>query len=303
MKSSVDHISGEIFFSLMKSDFQLEFENEINPLNTFLKSDVNSEDQKVHNSQTLVNIQNIRHMNSILYDSGNNLDSDTLEQLINSASQNALYEAYSLASKTTEDMTQLQKMSDVQTMQFLLSYCSILKDEMNFNSELLDKDTVANNLRKLQAKKLRDIQIFSRHLKVETQGKVFLNMIAPESTQWKRCGKAVRENLSLPRLQSMECSDIKILNVFKIEHKLLAKKLQSFTNNNSENIKVKGLFCPLSEADIYGFSAFGLFAQHCENKDDKERDPIFPDLFQLPWFCTELSGSTEPIRVGIYVHI
>jgi virulence-associated protein VapD len=302
MKSSVDHVSGEIFFSLMKSDFQLEFENEINPLNTFLKSDVNSEDQKVHNNKTLVNLKNIRYMNSLIYDSGNNLDSDTLEQLIISATQNALFEANSLSSKTVEDMVQFQKISDVQTMQLLLLYCSTLKDEMNLNIELLDRDTKANNLRKLQAKKLRDIQIFSRHLKVETQGKVYLNMIASESTQWKRCGKAVKENVSISRLQSMECSDIKILNVFKIEHKLLAKGMQSFTDNHSDNIKVKGLFCSLSETDIYGFSAFGLSSQHCENGDG-ERDPIFPTLFQLPWFCTELSGSTEPIRVGMYIFI
>lgn len=279
----------------MKSDFQLEFENEINPLNTFLKSDVNNEDQKVHNSKTLVNLKKIRYMNSLIYDSGNNLDSDTLEQLIISATQSIFSEANSLSSKTVEDMVQFQKISDVRTMQLLLMYCSTLKDEMNLNIELSDRDTKANNLRKLQAKKLRDIQIFSRHLKVETQGKVYLNMIASESTQWKRCCKAVKENLSPSRLQSTECSDIKILNVFKIEHKLLAKGMKSFTDDNSETVKIKGLFCSLSETDIYGFSAFGLSSQHCENG---ESDPIFPTLFQLPWFCTELSGSLEPIRVG-----
>lgn len=59
---------------------------------------------------------------------------------------------------------------------------------------------------------------------------------------------------------------------------------------------MKGLFVSLRKNELYGFCAFGLHAQ----KHTKERmipnikqSSTLPGLFQLPWFCPELSTSNE----------
>ena len=64
--------------------------------------------------------------------------------------------------------------------------------------------------------------------------------------------------------------------------------------------KVKGLFCSLSKNYIYGFSAYGLYTQATNTKNDVNDGEFIssslPDIFQLPWFSSELSGKIEAVR-------
>ena len=67
--------------------------------------------------------------------------------------------------------------------------------------------------------------------------------------------------------------------------------------------KVKGLFCSLSRNCIYSFCVYGLHTQanivKCDNMNNVESNANFlADIFHLPWFSSELSGSTEVIRVS-----
>ena len=67
--------------------------------------------------------------------------------------------------------------------------------------------------------------------------------------------------------------------------------------------KVKGLFCSLSRNSIYSFCVYGLHTQanivKSDNMNNVESNANFlPDIFHLPWFSSELSGSTEVIRVS-----
>ena len=53
--------------------------------------------------------------------------------------------------------------------------------------------------------------------------------------------------------------------------------------------------------EMYGFIAYGLHSQQLSRSvvaSEEEQQVILPGLFQLPWFCAELSGSSDPIRVG-----
>ena len=66
--------------------------------------------------------------------------------------------------------------------------------------------------------------------------------------------------------------------------------------------KVKGLFCSLSRNSIYSFCVYGLHVQANIVKSDNANNIEFnasflADIFHLPWFSSELSGSTEVIRV------
>ena len=117
----------------------------------------------------------------------------------------------------------------------------------------------------------------------------------PPPRQAKRCSKAVRENISKAKLQQQGYVDIKILNVFKLEHAFLSKKLQRANERAVGNVKIKGLFVPLPKNGLYGFCAYGLYAQGI---GPNPSPATLPGIFHLPWFCTELSGSSEPIRAS-----
>lgn len=87
----------------------------------------------------------------------------------------------------------------------------------------------------------------------------------------------------------------KTLNYFT----LYLKRASRFS---AENAVVKGLFISLPRNEMYGFLAYGLHSQQLFRSsgayEEDSQPQILPGLFQLPWFCAELSGSSEPIRVG-----
>ena len=86
-----------------------------------------------------------------------------------------------------------------------------------------------------------------------------------------------------------------------IQHLLLipATILQRAANQITTNGKVKGLFCLLPRNGVFGFSAYGLYSQDLGNDLVQESSASdLRDLFQLPWFSAELSGSSEAVRVG-----
>lgn len=76
------------------------------------------------------------------------------------------------------------------------------------------------------------------------------------------------------------------------------KRAARFT---AENAVVKGLFVSLPRNEMCGFVAYGLHSQQfsqSQGASGGDSQPlVLPGLFQLPWFCAELSGSSEPIRV------
>lgn len=59
---------------------------------------------------------------------------------------------------------------------------------------------------------------------------------------------------------------------------------------------MKGLFVFLRKDELYGFCAYGLHAQKHNKKrmiPNIKQSSTLPGLFQLPWFCAELSTSNE----------
>ena len=72
---------------------------------------------------------------------------------------------------------------------------------------------------------MRDIRVFAHHAQYETKDRVVVSVLDEESSQFKRCKKAVRDNLSA-NLYHRGYSDVNVLNVLKIEHKAISAQLQ-----------------------------------------------------------------------------
>lgn len=295
-----EFISGEVFFrSAKQTSFikQLLQDKELANLHSFLGFDANTALQLSQSKKFLDSLKNIRRLNKAAYDTAIAHDTEHISQFFDSTCKLAREEAVYVLGRTREELLQFQQAADAQIMQLVLHYFAILKDELNSTRERLDKDIVEFQIMKQQAKRLRDVQIFSRHLRMETQGKVSIEIIDMDSPQAKRCAKAVRENMNRTKLQEMGYMDVKILNVFKLEHSLLSRKLQQANEKTSGAVKIKGLFCSLPKNGLCSFCAYGLYAQGF-GAGIAYQPPPLPSIFHLPWFCTELSGSSEPIRAN-----
>lgn len=195
-------VSGEIYYQAKLSKcLDLCLEENLKSLHTFLGSDVDSRIQKSQSRTALDRLKSIRRLNSTVYDKALAHDSITLQHYFDATCRSALHEATYHGGRMTAEVAQLQESADTKLMQCILQYFSILKDEMNSTRERLDEHSVNCCRKRHQAKRLRDIQIFSRHLEIETQGAVSCDLIPCGTSQWTRCGKAIKDNLSISRLQ------------------------------------------------------------------------------------------------------
>lgn len=202
MANSLEFVSGETFFrSKPSACCKLGLDPKLKSLNDFLELDSSKSHQKSQGRINLERLKKIIQLNSNFYDLSIAHDSVIIDQYLDSSCKCALNEATSSRQKIEEEMRRLQESTDSKVMVRVLEYFAILKEEMNSTRNSLKISSIECNQKKHQAKRLRDIQIFSRHLSIETQGAVSFETIPLGSIQWKRCQKAVKDNLHTSRLR------------------------------------------------------------------------------------------------------
>ena len=106
---------------------------------------------------------------------------------------------------------------------------------------------------------LRDVKMFAHKLYYETKGKVQITSLSESSSQFKRCSKAVKDNMSLSLLVS-GYSDVNVKHVLKVEHSVLSQHMQKAATQ-VEDGKVKGLFCVLPPGGLEAMCVYGLHTQ------------------------------------------
>ena len=199
MATATEYVSGELFFrsAQQRTTFlknvtdKHEKEKELSNLLSFLQFDANTALQLSQSKKFLDSLKNIRRLNKAAYDAAVTHDVDHLVAFLEAACQVARDDARYTLGKTHEELIHHQQTADAQIMHLVLQYFAILRDELNSTRERLDKDAVEFHIMKQQAKRLRDVQIFSRHLRMETQGKVCLEVIDVDSPQVRN---GMREN-------------------------------------------------------------------------------------------------------------
>ena len=194
-------ISGEIFYrSKSLSESSLRLDSKLRELDEFLGADNSSQSQRSLSKHTSKILRNIRKVDTTVYDLSNNHDSCVMHQLLDSSCDRVQKEVHRSGERLAEEIRNLAGTIDAQLMGRTLEYLSMCKEEMGCIREKLNENSIECNRRKHEAKRLRDLHIFSKHLEIETQGCVSFSAVALDSSQWERCGKAVQENVSSPRM-------------------------------------------------------------------------------------------------------
>lgn len=151
--------------------------------------------------KALMDLRRVRIFNSGVCEPSVAQDSLTLQLFLQSFRNCALDEAQLSSLKMMEDIRFLQISMDENLMASVLDYFSVLQHEMNATREKAILNSADCSRRKREAKRLRDVIIFSRHMQIETQGAVTLTSIQTDTSKWARCQEAVAENLNIPGME------------------------------------------------------------------------------------------------------
>lgn len=132
--------------------------------------------------------------------------------------------------RITSHLLEQQSRFDADVLQLVLQYYAIIQHEIATSRTKLLQENSEKDLLCKQAAILRDIRLFAYHLMVESRGKLGFTLLSPESQQFVRCVKAVMDNINNGVFQMANAdalrTQIKVLNVFKLQNSFLSGKLQ-----------------------------------------------------------------------------
>ena len=107
-------------------------------------------------------------------------------------------------------MDRLQQSSDAYAAQLVMQYFSLMKMELEENRKSLYAAALEAKMLKKQARVRRDVMMFSHYMKYETKERIRILRLENDSSQFKRCRKAVNDSLS-PLLERKGYVDARVL--------------------------------------------------------------------------------------------
>ncbi|KAF4044299.1 hypothetical protein GN244_ATG03388 [Phytophthora infestans] len=116
---------------------------------------------------------------------------------------------------------------------------------------------------------------FALQLESETSGQVRMWRLPVSDPQRKRCVKAATENIK-KRFFSSPGQPLEVLEVYKIDNRVLLSNFQRFTDSLSKtnsDIKIKGLFCNLPADSVERCVVYGMHTAKEENGEIRFLDP------------------------------
>ena len=301
-RSSEAIVSGELYYRSGYADKALATSTSAE-FRDFLASDSNSDVQAEKFSYQLESLKKLEGLAT-----SNFRHAAALEKALCTNGIESLVKSYVSTMKCSQNrilaaMERLQTSHDASMMQLTLQYFDILKGALEENRKSLYAAAKEAELLKSQAKVLHDIDLFALYLHYETKRKISLQILEGDSSQFRRCKKAIKDSVG-PNLSKMGYRDTKVLAVLKLEHTLISNQLQRSAGSIDEG-KVKGLFCVIPKGGLYSFISFGMHAQTSLSSNSegsisssgkrsvamKNIDEGLPNLFQVSWIWAECEDN------------
>ena len=251
--------SGELYFQ----KYDLEFTGCDDLMNS-LRIDCQDNLQVEYVADRLKSLRELRLLSRKIHSRILRSDLESSSDLTLEVKSGLLDELSSVIQKYEVSLRKEQNKMDAGLLHWTLQYFALLKDNILRTRARLQGDAKFSKIGTRQAKMKRDLKLYAHSLDIETKGAVKLNLVAQDSSQYKRCCKAVTDSLGSSFQRKMPgFESVKVLNVFKLEHSWLSILLQQAASN-TETAKVKGLFCAVPRKQIYSLCAYGLFDQRLD---------------------------------------
>ena len=250
----------------------------------FLLVDCDIESQRAHFQLQREQLAALRHTLQKCHRSRVAHEGTTLKASVDAAVRSTLCFLDCSRYRLLRELENMQQQVDAEVMVEVQRYFAHVKDEMESARVKLDTEMAEFDAQRRQAKLLRDVRVFAHHLYHETRGKVVVSVLERDSAQFKRCKKAIKENISSQFMAATGFQCAKVMAVFKLENSLISDHLQKVASSIDDG-KVKGLFFTVPKGGLEALCVYGLNANSLAN--GKRAAPgamTFDDLFQAPWF-------------------
>jgi hypothetical protein len=154
-------------------------------------------------------------------------------------------------------LKRLEMSTNSRTMADVLTYVDVLRHELAHAHKNIAGAHDTDYQLKDASKILRDVKLFANDLRLWSHGQVRLQLLSRESEAFLRCKKAVKDNASKSILDDAKFGDIKVVNVFKLEHEILSSRLRRAVDNANAG-QIKGLFAIVPNDFFHELCACGL---------------------------------------------
>jgi hypothetical protein len=115
---------------------------------------------------------------------------------------------------------------DVTLLQIVLSYFSILQNELNRNRMSVNQEQYIHRIHTIHSKILYELRMFAQHLQLETKYNIQFQFLNSDSVQYKRCKKAIKDNIPVDVFNEIGIENLKVTCVVKLNHQVLSERLQ-----------------------------------------------------------------------------
>lgn len=123
-------------------------------------------------------------------------------------------------SATNED---IRKCVEFNLFRSLIEYSHILRQEIMNHRKKIDVDNENAYVRRLQCMVKRDLKLLHQSLVTNSNGKVSIQLLDPNSIQYDKCVRAFTDNIH-PAIATVE---LEVINVARLEHKELSSLMKA----------------------------------------------------------------------------
>ncbi|OWZ07741.1 hypothetical protein PHMEG_00019831 [Phytophthora megakarya] len=152
----------------------------------------------------------------------------------------------------------------------ILHFYAVLEAESGYVAEWSKREDAKCKDQRALTKLLHQFNSFSMQLERETSGQVRMWRLPSSDAQRIRCVKAATENIK-KRFFSSSTESLEVLEVYKIENKVLLNSFQNYTNSLSRttaDIKIKGLFCSVPPESVERCVVYGMHTTSGQDNDE-----------------------------------
>jgi hypothetical protein len=157
-----------------------------------------------------------------------------------------------------ERLVQLSRGYDTKVMEIALEYSGLLFYELEMSRVNVRAENALVESLQRQATAAFQMKLFSEYLSLETKGLVTLVTLSKESEQYKRCKKAIKDNITASFLRKGSYQGVRVLNVYHLSNQWLSRQLQV------------GLPTPRSDAPLLLFLPSECCPELTEGKSERD---------------------------------
>ena len=123
-------------------------------------------------------------------------------------------------------MNTLQQEHNDTLLRISLQYSALLISELEMSRvNLRAEDFVIQSLQR-QARVAHDLRLFAEYVSLETRGMVRIETLSKDNEQYKRCKKAIKDNITPSFLRAGQYQGVRVLNIYHLQNERLAKYLK-----------------------------------------------------------------------------